>query len=156
MILNFYDTRLLEDGSTVLVKEKEKDVNYEPDIANDPGSIVSLMNDVTGMDRLAEEYCYMIALNSACRVTGVFFISKGTANQTLLCPREIYIRALLIGAVMIVICHNHPSGCARATRADIGTTDKIREVGDLIGIPLMDHIIIGRDEYFSFVEKGLP
>lgn len=142
-----------EDGRTELVKEKG--INYKPEVTADPGSIVSLMNGVIGMNRLAEEYCYMLALNNASKVTGLFFISKGTVNQNLICPREVYMRALSIDAVMIIVCNNHTSGCAKATRTDIETTNRLREEGALIGIQLMDHIIIGRDEYFSFAENGL-
>ena len=153
MRLNFYDTRLLKNGRTVLVKERC--ISHGTSSVDNPGSTVCLMKDILAMDRLAEEHCYMIALNCACKVIGIFLVSKGAVNASLMCPREIYIRALLIGAVMIVLCHNHPSGRAQASSTDIETTAKIKQAGELVGIPLMDHIIIGGDGYYSFAESGI-
>lgn len=153
MRLNFYDTRLSENGRTVLVKEKG--INYGTGSADRPENITRLMKDVLDMDRLAEEHCYMIALNGACEIIGVFFVSKGKADTGIMNTREIYMRALLIGAVMIVICHNHPSGRVKPSSTDIDTTIKIKQAGGLVGIPLIDHIIIGSDGYYSFAENGI-
>ena len=97
----------------------------------------------------------MIAMNSSCRVLGIFLISKGTANVSLITPREVYIRALLSGAVQIVLCHNHPSGNAVPSEQDIAITRKIKEAGELININLADHIIIGSDSYLSFKEAEI-
>ena len=107
------------------------------------------------MEQMAEEHCYMIAMNSFCKVLGVFFISKGTVNVSLITPREIYIRALLSGAVQIILCHNHPSGNAMPSEQDIAITKKIKEAGEMININLADHIIIGSDSYLSFKEAKI-
>ena len=64
-------------------------------------------------------------------------------------------RALLCNASRIMIAHNHPSGNSEPSREDKKTTENIRKACDLIGIPLLDHIIIGEDEYFSFKGEGL-
>ena len=64
-------------------------------------------------------------------------------------------RALLIGASMIILCHNHPSGSSKPSREDIIMTQKIKEAGELIGIPLADHLVIAGDDYYSFMENGL-
>lgn len=61
-------------------------------------------------------------------------------------------RALLIGGSMIILCHNHPSERAEPTRVDIETSVKLKQAGEMIGIPLIDHIIIGGDSYYSFME----
>lgn len=104
---------------------------------------------------MAEEHCYMIALNSACRVQGLFFLSKGTVNLCLITPREYYIRALLSGAVQTILCHNHPAGNVTPSKDDIDITTRIKDTGMLLNIRLVDHIIIGRDTYYSFKEHEM-
>lgn len=153
MRINFYETMLSEDNRTMLVKEKG--VNYGIGKISNPKETVRMMNELLHMDKLAEEYCYMIALNSSCRIMGVFFISKGTVNASLISAREVYMRALLIGAVMVVLCHNHPSGNAQPSSKDIKITAKIKQAGELLDIHLADHIIIGKGDYYSFEENGL-
>lgn len=153
MRINFYEAMLSEDDRTKLVKEKG--LNYEAEKLNSPESIVLMMRRLLHMEQMAEEHCYMIAMNSSCRVLGVFFISKGTVNVSLVTPRELYIRALLAGAVQIVLCHNHPSGNAIPSEQDIAITQKIKEAGEMININLADHIIIGNDSYLSFKEAKI-
>lgn len=153
MRINFYEAVLSEDDRTLLVKERA--VNYEAGKLNNPEDIVLMMRRLLHMEKMAEEYCYMIAMNSSCKVLGIFLISKGTANVSLVTPREVYIRALLSGAVQIVLCHNHPSGNAVPSEQDIAITRKIKEAGELININLADHIIIGSDSYLSFKEAEI-
>ncbi len=153
MRVNFYDTMLSEDNRTVLVKERG--VNYGIGKICTPYDTVHMMKELAHMDKLAEEHCYMVALNCACKVVGVFLISKGTVSTSPISAREVYMRALLIGAVMIVLCHNHPSGNTEPSGNDIETTVRLREAGMLMGIRLADHIIIGNNGYYSFEESGL-
>ena len=153
MRINFYEAVLSEDDRTMLVKEKG--VNYEVGKLNSPEDIVLMMRRLLHMEQMAEEHCYMIAMNSSCKVLGVFLVSKGTVNVSLITPRELYIRALLLGAVQIIVCHNHPSGNAVPSEQDIAITRKIKDAGELISINLADHIIIGSDSYLSFKEAKI-
>lgn len=153
MRINFYEARLSEDERIMLVKEKG--VNYEAGKLNNPEDIVLMVRRLLHVEQMAEEHCYMIAMNSSCKVLGVFFISKGTVNVSLVTPRELYIRALLAGAVQIVLCHNHPSGNAIPSEQDIAITQKIKEAGEMININLADHIIIGSNSYLSFKEAKI-
>lgn len=154
MTINFYDTRLREDKTTMLIKEKT--VEYDGDIRTDnPGGIAKLMMDTVNMDKLAEEHCYILVLNNACDLIGVFFLSKGTVNASLISAREIFIRALLAGGSMVVLLHNHTSGRAVPSKTDIETAGKIRQAGELVGIPLTDSIIVGGGNYYSFAENSL-
>lgn len=154
MRINFYDTRIGEDHRIMLVRERA--VNYACDKRSfSPARLAELMNSVASLNVLGEEHCYMLALNGRSHLLGVFFISKGTAIQTLISPREIFLRALMVGASYIVLCHNHPTGDATPSKADITVTQAVREAGELLGLPVADHIIIGEDSYFSFMEKGL-
>ena len=75
--------------------------------------------------------------------------------MTCLNPREVFMRALLIGASSIVLCHNHPSGDPEPSRQDMEMTKRFKESGELLGLPVMDHIIIGGSDYYSFMENGL-
>lgn len=156
MRVNFYDTKLSEDGRTMLVKEKA--INYQTDgniNVNSPEILKELMNSIVHLNVLGEEHLYMLALNHNTKLLGIFFISKGTVSQTCLSTREIFMRALMVCASCIIICHNHPSQNPTPSRDDVITTQKIKEAGELLNIPLMDHIVIGGDDYFSFLEKGL-
>lgn len=153
MQISFYDTRISEDGTTVLVKEKS--MYYETTALKSPESFSKMIQALIPMDKLAEEHCYMAALNCKCRLLGLFFLSKGTVNANQLSPREVLIRALLIGASQIVIFHNHPSGDATPSKEDVTATKQMQNACNLIRIYLADHIIIGRDNYFSFLEAGV-
>ena len=70
-------------------------------------------------------------------------------------PRALFLTALRFRAVHIIVVHNHPSGDATPSQADIDITCRIKQAGDLLGIYLLDHIIIGDFEYVSFREKGM-
>lgn len=82
-------------------------------------------------------------------------ISKGTVNLSIAEPREIFINAVKYGAVRILLLHNHPSGDPTPSKADITLTMRIKEAGELIGIQLLDHIIIGDNMYISLKEQGM-
>lgn len=82
-------------------------------------------------------------------------LSVGTVDASLISPREIFIEALRYEAVRIVLIHNHPSGNPEPSGADIEVTERIEKLGNIIGIPLIDHIIIGDNSYISFRERGL-
>ena len=153
MRINFYDTRLTDDDRTILIKEKG--INYESANMICPEEIFTMLKNLLHMDELAEEHCYLLAFNGFYKIIGIFLLSKGTVSGSLVSPREIYIRALLIGAVQIILCHNHPSGCVAPSRADIELTKRIISAGELINIRLADHIIVSRDCYFSFEEADL-
>lgn len=82
-------------------------------------------------------------------------LSIGTVNTSLLSPREVFVPALKAEAVNIMLLHNHPSGNPVPSGQDIHITEEIKEIGRMIDIPLIDHIIIGDNKYMSFKEAGL-
>ena len=153
MRINFYDARITDDDKTILVKERG--INYETMNMNNPEKIYLMMQQLLHMGELAEEHCYMIALNSSCRILGMFLISKGTVSLSPVSPREVFMRAMLIGAVQIIFCHNHPSGNTTPSECDMELTRRIKESGKLLNICLTDHIIVGKDSYLSFKEANL-
>ncbi len=106
------------------------------------------------MRHLTQEKVLLIMLDSKSKVLKDMIISSGTVNSSILSPREIFLHALNYRAVNIIILHNHPSGDPSPSSEDIHTTNKMKEAGNLIGIKLMDHIIIGDNKYISLGEQG--
>lgn len=149
MRITKYRTELDENKHNVLVKEKA--FNYQCNNLSSPESIVELLNECFRLNKMAEEYLYMIALDTKCHPLGVFEVSHGTVNSSLVSPREIFIRAILCGATYIILSHNHPSGVVTPSKEDREVYKRIKESGKLIGIELLDNIIIG-DGYYSFLE----
>lgn len=81
-------------------------------------------------------------------------VSVGSLNSAVVHPREIFRPALLWGAASLLICHNHPSGDPTPSAEDQAITSRIREAGTLLGVPLLDHVVVAADRYFSFLERG--
>jgi DNA repair protein RadC len=101
------------------------------------------------------EQMLLILLDSKRNMLREQVLSIGTSHSTLVSPRDICIAAVKNEASYFMIMHNHPSGNPNPSRQDMLVTQKIKEVSDLIEIPLLDHIIIGDNRYISFVQKGL-
>ena len=81
-------------------------------------------------------------------------LSSGSVRMALISPREIFMAALECRAVNILLVHNHPSGDPTPSRADRELTDNVREMGEKMDIPLLDHIVIGDNRYVSFKEES--
>ena len=79
---------------------------------------------------------------------------KGTINQSLVHPRDIFKYACILDASSIICIHNHPSGNIIPSKEDIKITNGLKQIGILFNIPIIDHIIIGKDKYYSFYENG--
>lgn len=110
------------------------------------------MNDLRYETR---EYVYAVYLNQCCKMIKKLMITKGTVNASLISPREIYLEALKCNAVSVVLVHNHPSGNAKPSQEDQKVTVQVKQSGELLNIPLIDHIIIGDMSYYSFAEAGM-
>lgn len=107
------------------------------------------------MRHLPREESLVLFLDAKNRRITDMVIASGTVNTSIMEPREIFLNALKQDAVGIILLHNHPSGDPAPSGEDISVTRRIRDAGNLIGIRLMDHIIIGDNTYVSFREKGL-
>lgn len=101
-----------------------------------------------------QEHIKLLMLNTKSMLLGECDVSKGTVDASIITPREIFIEALQKNATAIVILHNHPSGDPTPSQEDIDITVRIKRAGEFIGIPLLDHIIIGNNCYSSFLESG--
>ena len=95
-----------------------------------------------------------VLLNTKNEVINWDVISIGSLNASIVHPREVFNRAIKRSAASLIVVHNHPSGHIDPSREDINITKRLFEAGQLIGIPLIDHIIIGRDKYYSFKEEN--
>ena len=102
-----------------------------------------------------KENILLLSLDNRLHLIEKYVLSIGTVNESLLSPREVFVQALKCKASHVMLLHNHPSGDALPSGQDILITKKIKEAGELVGIPLIDHIIIGDGCYTSLKEKGL-
>ena len=134
--------------------KKETVVPVDDLFFNSPENVYKLATKTLNLLEAAEEYVYLITLNNKNKLTGLFEVSHGTVNSSILSPREIYIRALLSGATNIIIFHNHPSGDPEPSKDDILVTKRIKAAGELLGVGLLDHIIVG-NYYYSFREEQM-
>lgn len=104
---------------------------------------------------MSKEYFLCITLNGGHEIMQIRVVSVGTLTNTIVHPREIFSEALVQNAAAIIVCHNHPSGNCTPSEEDIITTGRLIEASTILGISLLDHIIIDKDSYFSFLEEGL-
>jgi DNA repair protein RadC len=102
-----------------------------------------------------KEYCLALLLDGKNRIIRRVQISEGTLNQSIVHPREVFSPAVRESAAAVILVHNHPTGDPAPSGEDIAITRRLREAGEVMGIRLLDHIIIGDGEFTSFVERGL-
>ena len=102
-----------------------------------------------------QEYFYVIYLDNKKRVIENKLLFKGTLNQSIVHPREVFKSAFILSASSIICVHNHPSGNVEPSKEDINLTKRLSEIGILMGIKVVDHLIISDDNYFSFLENNL-
>lgn len=138
-----------------VVKESSGRYDIDSKILSNPRVAVNLVNSVMELDSRTEELLVLCTLDTKNKVTGLFTVSQGSLCNSIVHPREIFKRALLQNSANIILLHNHPSGDPTPSREDINITERIKGAGEIIGIKLLDHIIIGNDCYVSLKEKAL-
>jgi len=102
-----------------------------------------------------KEHLIALHLDSKNRIVCFDRVAVGSMSSAIAHPREVFKSALLSSAAAILLVHNHPSGDPAPSQDDIRITQRLRDCGDLLGIPVIDHIIIGDDKYYSFAESRL-
>lgn len=148
-----YKTMNNAEGLPELVSVME--ASYDGDRLFNPESIVGMMNGVFQAGAQAEEYVYEVCFNSKGKPVGVFEVAHGTVKCAYFDTREVYQKALMCGAVSIILVHNHPSGDPSPSKADRDVAATFSEAGRMIGVHMADSIIVGGGSYFSFNEAGL-
>lgn len=104
---------------------------------------------------LESEHLYAMFLDNKNGLIKEMLISKGTVNACIASPREVFIEAVRYHAVGIVLVHNHPSGDPTPSEADRLMTMRMKHAGELLGIQLLDHVVIGEGSYSSFKKEGI-
>lgn len=123
------------------------------EIFRDPAEIAAYyMED---MRHLEQEQVQVMFFDTKQRLLREHLLTKGTVNLSLISPREILIEALRCGAVTMILIHNHPSGDPTPSEEDKQITRRVVKAGQLVGIALLDHIIIGDTTYISLRERGI-
>lgn len=117
-----------------------------------PIEVVNFFN--AELDNIKVEKFIGVFLNTKNEVINWEVISVGSLNASIVHPREVFNRAIRRNAASIIAVHNHPSGHISPSKEDINITKRLYEVGQLVGIPLIDHIIIGKNKYYSFKEEN--
>lgn len=132
---------------------KEEVANYLP-----PGdrftSPLQIFQMFSFLQQETKEYFLTLHLDGKNRIVCMEEVSVGSLNQSIVHPREVFKTAILSSAAAIIMIHNHPSLDPAPSREDREITRRLKEAGDLLGIRVLDHIIVG-NTYFSFVEQGL-
>jgi len=101
-----------------------------------------------------QEHCSMLLLNPAADVLGIYNLSKGGTNTTIVDARLVFGIALKTNAAALIFCHNHPSGRLTPSLKDIALTKKFKKGAELLDIQLTDHLIITKEAYYSFADSG--
>lgn len=101
-----------------------------------------------------QEYIFVVLLDGAHNVISVEEITKGIANRALAHPREVFRPAIVKNAVAMILGHNHPSGGLVPSEEDNALTDRMVKAGKIIGIPVLDHVIVSTQGYYSFLDQG--
>jgi DNA repair protein RadC len=147
----------LTNGRAALSFVREVSVNYRgPRRAR---SLIRMARDAADFIRKvmpdnSREHLVALFLDGSHRVVAFSVISTGTANQTLVQAREVSQPAILVGAIAVVVGHNHPSGECFPSGADDVVTGNLKEAGRLLGIELLDHVIVCDDAFYSYSESG--
>ena len=131
---------------------KESSFLYQTRTISSPKDAYEMIKEqLEGLDR---EQFIIACLNTKNEPTNISVVSVGTLNKAIVHPREVFKTAILSNAASIMAFHNHPSGETTPSQQDIQLTNRLYEAGELIGIKLLDHLIIGDGTFTSLKEKG--
>ena len=128
-------------------------IGKNPDVALDsPSDIIPYIQSYT-MQK--QEHFLCVSLNGSMEIISIRVICIGASNMAIIRPPEVFAEAIKEHASAIVLCHNHPGGNPKPSSKDIKTTLRLYQAAELLGISILDHIIITKTGYFSFLEHNL-
>ena len=131
---------------------KKKSILYSPRTVSIPEDIVRLVrNEIEDKDR---ECCLVVCLTAKNEPINIHTLSIGSLSSSIVHPREVFKVGILANDYSIVLIHNHPSGDSTPSKEDEQITARIKEASKILGIPLIDHIIVGDGEHTSLKELG--
>jgi DNA repair protein RadC len=125
----------------------------QPYVLHEPGDVVGMLREFLGND--PRERFAAVYLDTRHRPIAIYCASTGTCDSAPVHPREVFSPALLLAATALVVAHNHPSGDPTPSREDRAVTERLRAVGVLLGVGLLDHLVLGDARYFSFASEGV-
>lgn len=134
---------------------RENETAYSGEQINTVSKAVDIINKVFSMDSQPLEIFVMLALDIKKRPVGCFLVHQGAISHTVVSPRDVFQRALLVNAHSIIIAHNHPSGDPMPSKNDDKITDVLRKAGEFLEISVLDSLIIGDNgRYYSYEAEG--
>ena len=139
-----YQVALVRDGSAKW--------EVYPRFAKSTEIFEAFKSEMANYDR---EKFFVLTLDSKNKLIGSHEVSTGSLTCSVTHPREVYKAAILDSACSIILVHNHPSGDPTPSLEDRSCTDRLVKAGHILGIRVLDHIVIGLEEYFSFADAGL-
>ncbi len=143
--INFYTLKMV----------KEDSVPYEVPVIKSPTEVYQAAKQLLALHEKPQEHFCILCLNTKNKIVGVHTISIGSLNASIVHPREVFKAAILNNASRIICLHNHPSGDPEPSKEDIEITRRLVEAGEILGIEVLDHVIIGEQRYLSMKERGL-
>jgi len=143
--INFYKLKMV----------KEDSVLYEVPVIKSSTEVYQAAKQLLALHEEPEEHFCIFCLNTKNKIVGVHTISIGSLTASIVHPREVFKAAMLNNASRIICLHNHPSGDPEPSREDIEITKRLVEAGKIIGIEVLDHVIIGEQNYLSMKERCL-
>jgi len=127
--------------------------NKEKDLVSQPKDIFQKLK--TRLNCYHKEHFFVVCLDNRNKIITIEMVTLGILNSNLIHPRETFEVAIKNHSSQIIICHNHPSGDSQPSEVDIEITNQLIKAGEVLDIKVLDHIIIGKNSYFSFKEKKL-
>lgn len=119
-------------------------LDSDQSIIDSPEKAVELLADIRDKK---QEYFVCLTLDGANRLIAKRVVTIGTLTASLVHPREVFADAIADRAASIIVAHNHPSGSLRPSQADIVTTDRLKSAGELLGVPLINHLLITKQSF---------
>ena len=137
-----------------LIRETTTVSEYEYPMAN-PRAVKDFLVNICNLNKQPQETLMVIALNTKGKIIGYTTASVGDISSSIVHPREIFKYLIACNAAAGIICHNHPSEDPEPSVEDISTTERIAKAGEILGIKIVDHIIIGNEtDYVSLKSEG--
>ena len=134
-----------------LVKDSKHE--YRKDTFDNPKDVAAFVRKL--LRSIDREVFGVINIDSSNKLNSVNFVSTGSLNSTLTHPREVFKSSILANAASVILFHNHPSGRVNYSHDDLEITKLLVKAGEILGIIVLDHVIVGDEEFLSFSEEGL-
>ena len=130
-----------------------KTINVDKDVFSDMDKIIKIFNKELQLDKLDSEHIYALSLTYGLIPRGIIQVAVGSNEESICNTRGLAIALLLTGGEQFVVFHNHPGGNKKISEADCECTEKYRELGDIIGIRFLHHIMVTKNHYEYCIRK---